>query len=136
MGIPADDPVVAALRARWMSLDAIDSLTARPLELRTALLSLYYADLLERQNIGDAPAQGDPAPVTKLRYTSSDSFPSALDSPAQAEVPPAAPAPRPSAIIPAAAAPHRPKRRLFRRQTQFGRLLARRCVAMACQRNP
>ena len=105
MGIPADDPVVAALRARWMSLDAIDSLTARPLELRTALLSLYYADLLERQNIGDAPAQGDPAPVTKLRYTSSDSFPSALDSPAQAEVPPAAPAPRPSAIIPAAAAP-------------------------------
>jgi len=27
MGIPADDPVVAALRARWMSLDAIDSLT-------------------------------------------------------------------------------------------------------------
>jgi curved DNA-binding protein CbpA len=105
MGIPPDDPMVAALRARWMSLDAIDSLTARPLELRTALLSLYYADLLERQNIGEAPAQGDPAPVLKLRYTSSDSFPSALGGAVQAEVPPAAPAPRPSAIIPAAAAP-------------------------------
>ena len=105
MGIPADDPMVAALRARWMSLDAIDSLTARPLELRTALLSLYYADLLERQNLGEAPAQGDPAPVIKLRYTSSDSFPSALGGPAQAEVPPAAPAPRPSAIISVAAAP-------------------------------
>ena len=105
MGIPADDPMVAALRARWMSLDAIDSLTARPLELRTALLSLYYADLLERQNLGEAPAQGDPAPVIKLRYTSSDSFPPPLGGPAQAEVPPAAPAPRPSAIISVAAAP-------------------------------
>jgi len=50
--------MVAALRARWMSLDAIDSLTARPLELRTALLSLYYADLLERQNIGEALGAG------------------------------------------------------------------------------
>ena len=105
MGIPADDPMVAALRARWMSLEAIDSLTARPLELRTVLLSLYYADLLERQNIGEAPVQGDPAPVIKLRYTSSDSFPSALVGPAQAEVPPPAPPPRPSAIIPKTAAP-------------------------------
>jgi curved DNA-binding protein CbpA len=105
MGIPADDPMVAALRARWMSLEAIDSLTERPLELRTVLLSLYYADLLERQNIGDAPVQGAPAPAIKLRYTASDSFPSAASSPAQAEMPLAAPSPRPSGIIPVAAAP-------------------------------
>ena len=105
MGIPGDDPMVAALRARWMNLDAIDSLTARPLELRTVLLSLYYADLLERQNIGEAPVQGDPAPAIKLRYTSSDSLPSAQASPAAAVVPPAAPAPRPSVIAPVVAAP-------------------------------
>ena len=109
MGIPADDPMVAALRARWMSLDAIDSLTARPLELRTVLLSLYYADLLERQNLGEAPVQGGSAPVIKLRDTASDSFPSALGGPAQAEVPPAAPAPRPSASIPVVVAPAPPE---------------------------
>jgi curved DNA-binding protein CbpA len=105
MGIPAEDPMVAALRTRWLTLEAIDSLTARPLELRTVLLSLYYADLLERQNLGEAPVQGDPAPAIKLRYTSSDSFPSAQANPAAAEVPPAAPAPRPSAITPVVAAP-------------------------------
>jgi curved DNA-binding protein CbpA len=105
MGIPGDDAMVAALRARWMNLEAIDSLTARPLELRTALLSLYYADLLERQNIGAAPVQGNAAPAIKLRYTSSDSFPSAQASPAAADVPPAAPAPRPSVVTPVVAAP-------------------------------
>jgi tetratricopeptide (TPR) repeat protein len=105
MGIPADDPMVAALRTRWLTLEAIDSLTARPLELRTVLLSLYYADLLERQNLGEAPVQGDPAPAIKLRYTSSDSLPSAQADPAAAEGPPAAPAPRPSLVLPVVAAP-------------------------------
>ena len=104
MGIPADDPMVAALRTRWLTLEAIDSLTARPLELRTVLLSLYYADLLERQNLGEAPVQGDPAPAIKLRYTSSDSLPSAQADPAAAEGPPAAPAPRPSVVPPVVAA--------------------------------
>ncbi len=52
MGIPADDPVVAALRGGWLNLEKIDSVTARPLEVRTVLLSLYYADLLERQSHG------------------------------------------------------------------------------------
>ena len=61
MGIPADDPVVAALRTGWLNLEKIDSVTARPLEVRTVLLSLYYADLLERQNLGESPMEGDPA---------------------------------------------------------------------------
>jgi curved DNA-binding protein CbpA len=108
MGIPPDDPVVSALRARWLNLEAIDSITARPLEVRTVLLSLYYADLLERQNIGDAPAQGDPVPTSKLRFTSSDSFPAASSSPTVAEVPPAAPVSQPSEVTPTAAAPAPP----------------------------
>jgi curved DNA-binding protein CbpA len=61
IGIPADDPLVAALRAGWLNLQEVDSLTARPLEVRTVLLSLYYADLLERQNLDERSAPGDAA---------------------------------------------------------------------------
>jgi curved DNA-binding protein CbpA len=96
MGIPADDEVVASLRTGWLSLEKIDSVTARPLEVRTVLLSLYYADLLERQNLGDGSAQGDPAPAARLRFTSSDSIVSTpggsaiIESPVMPAQPPAA----------------------------------------------
>jgi len=109
MGIPADDEVVASLRTGWLSLEKIDSVTARPLEVRTVLLSLYYADLLERQNLGDSPAQGDPAPTARLRFTSSDSMVSTpggsaiIESPVPPAQPPAAapivPAPVAAAIV-------------------------------------
>ena len=109
MGIPADDEVVASLRTGWLSLEKIDSVTARPLEVRTVLLSLYYADLLERQNLGDSPAQGDPAPTARLRLTSSDSMVSTpggsaiIESPVPPAQPPAAapivPAPVAAAIV-------------------------------------
>ncbi|MGB7811733.1 MAG: DUF4388 domain-containing protein, partial [Polyangia bacterium] len=63
MGIPPDDHIVTALRTRWLTPEEIDSVTARPLEVRTVLLSLYYADLLERQQVGGRPLQDDSAPV-------------------------------------------------------------------------
>jgi curved DNA-binding protein CbpA len=102
MGIPADDEVVASLRTGWLSLEKIDSVTARPLEVRTVLLSLYYADLLERQNLGDSPAQGDPAPAARLRFTSSDSMVSTPGGSAiiESPVPPAQP-PAAAPIVPA-----------------------------------
>jgi len=102
MGIPADDEVVASLRTGWLSLEKIDSVTARPLEVRTVLLSLYYADLLERQNLGDSPAQGDPAPTARLRLTSSDSMVSTPGGSAiiESPVPPAQP-PAAAPIVPA-----------------------------------
>jgi curved DNA-binding protein CbpA len=87
MGIPADDHVVMALRASWLNLEKIDSVTARPLEVRTLLLSLYYADLLERQNLVERPVQGDPAPAATLRYTSSDSLISTPGGSAISEAP-------------------------------------------------
>ena len=105
MGIPADDEVVASLRTGWLSLEKIDSVTARPLEVRTVLLSLYYADLLERQNLGDSPAQGDPAPTARLRFTSSDSMVSTPGGSAiiESPVPPAQP-PAAAPIVPATVA--------------------------------
>jgi len=96
MGIPPDDQLVAALRAGWLNLEAVDSITARPLEVRTVLLALYYADLLERQNLGE--------PAARLRYLSSDSMVSTPDGSALIELattaPPAAAAPLATAAAP------------------------------------
>ena len=112
MGISADDHVGAALRAGWLNLEEIDALTARPLEVRTVLLSLYYADMLERQHLDERPAQGDPAPAAALRYASSDSLVSTPGGSAIAEVtnngtpapslvaPAIVPAPNPAARAP------------------------------------
>jgi curved DNA-binding protein CbpA len=118
MGIPTDDHIVAALRARWLTLDEIDSVTARPLEVRTILLSLYYADLLERQKLGARPAHHDPLAATTPRHAPSTIPSSTQGSPAAVAAPPAQPAtpvvpapaaaaarPRPSAPIPVVAAP-------------------------------
>ena len=110
MGIPADDPVVAALRSGWLNLEKIDSVTARPLEVRTVLLSLYYADLLERQTMGESSTQGDPAPSARIRFTSSDNMVSTPGGSAIIEpsIPPAQPsvtAPIVPASPPVAAGP-------------------------------
>ncbi len=56
MGIPADDRIVEALRQGWMTLDDLDSITARPLEIRSVVLALYYTDSLAREPIGQADA--------------------------------------------------------------------------------
>jgi hypothetical protein len=114
MGIPTDDRIVAALRTRWLTLDEIDSVTARPLEVRTVLLSLYYADLLERQKLGARPAHHDPLPATAPHHAprSTQGSPAAVaappaQSPTSIVPAPAAAAspPRPSAPIPVVAAP-------------------------------
>jgi curved DNA-binding protein CbpA len=67
MGIPSDDHVVAALRAGWQKLERLDSACARPLEARTLLLSLYYAELLERKDPVERPE-----PAAAPRFTSTD----------------------------------------------------------------
>ena len=110
MGIPPDDHIVTALRTRWLTPEEIDSVTARPLEVRTVLLSLYYADLLERQQVGGYPLQEDSAPVT----SPSVAAPS-VAAPVAKPATPSAPAPvaaaatakvaTPSAPAPVAAAP-------------------------------
>ena len=56
MGVPPDDPTVEALRKGWMMLDDLDAVTSRPFEVRSVVLALYYADLLEREPIAEQPA--------------------------------------------------------------------------------
>ena len=51
MGIPSEDATVEALRGGWMTLDDLDAITSRPLEVRSIVLALYYADLLQREPI-------------------------------------------------------------------------------------
>lgn len=71
MGIPADDRIVEALRQGWMTLDDLDSITARPLEIRSVVLALYYTDSLAREPIGQ-PAADSAIPSTILPPHSSD----------------------------------------------------------------
>jgi tetratricopeptide (TPR) repeat protein len=61
MGVPPDDPTVEALRKGWMMLDDLDAVTSRPLEVRSIVLALYYADLLEREPIAEAAPVSDSA---------------------------------------------------------------------------
>ncbi|HEX7599848.1 MAG TPA: DUF4388 domain-containing protein, partial [Polyangia bacterium] len=89
MGIPEDDPVVASLRSGWLSLQEADAVTTRPLDVRSVLLALYYADLLERQNLVQTPGPGAPLPATTSVTLSSDNLIAALPGPAVVEAPPA-----------------------------------------------
>lgn len=71
MGIPAEDRIVEALRQGWMTLDDLDSITSRPLEIRSVVLALYYTDSLAREPIGQ-PAADSAVPSTMLPSPSSD----------------------------------------------------------------
>lgn len=55
LGIPADDVTIEALRAGWMTLEDLDSVTSRPFEVRSVALALYYSDSLDREAIAPAP---------------------------------------------------------------------------------
>jgi hypothetical protein len=55
LGIPSEDSTVEALRKGWMTLDDLDSITSRPLEVRSIVLALYYSDSLEREVIAGSP---------------------------------------------------------------------------------
>jgi tetratricopeptide (TPR) repeat protein len=51
MGMAPEDATVAALCKGWMTLDDLDAIAARPLEVRVVALALYYSDLLEREPV-------------------------------------------------------------------------------------
>jgi len=71
MGIPVEDRIVEALRQGWMTLDDLDSITSRPLEIRSVVLALYYTDSLVREPIGQA-ATDSAVPSTMLPSSSFD----------------------------------------------------------------
>jgi DnaJ-domain-containing protein 1 len=56
LGISGDDVTVEALRAGWMTLDDLDSVTSRTFEVRSVALALYYTGSLEREPLGPAPS--------------------------------------------------------------------------------
>jgi len=61
MGIAPDDATIELLRKNWMTLDDLDAITSRPLEIRSVVLALYYADLLEREPVADKALNSDSA---------------------------------------------------------------------------
>jgi curved DNA-binding protein CbpA len=102
MGIPSDDHLVAALRAGWQKLEKLDSVSARPLEARTLLLSLYYAELLQRKDPGARPApEAAPRPASTERLVATPGGAVIAQVPAPPLVTPAiASAPPPAARAP------------------------------------
>jgi tetratricopeptide (TPR) repeat protein len=126
MGIAADDPTIEMLRKGWMTLDDLDAITSRPLEIRSVVLALYYSDLLEREPIAEQTQPSDSAipravhlsqssdvgAVFKLPGDSGPQVQTAADAPApppkiaSGEGPVAtSPGARPSGTFPAAPAP-------------------------------
>jgi curved DNA-binding protein CbpA len=89
MGLPSGDRVLANLAARWQTLDSIDSLTARPLEVRCIVLALYYADLLERRHLVESQRAAIPPSASKDSH---------FDAPAPQLRPPAPAVPPPVSV--------------------------------------
>jgi hypothetical protein len=71
MGITPDDATVEALRRGWMTLDDLDAVTSRPLEVRSVVLALYYSDLLEREPIAELAHGSDSAIPRAVHLTQS-----------------------------------------------------------------
>ena len=67
MGIPPEDQTVEHLRKAKYTLDGLDGLTSKVFEARGVVLALYYADLLERNPIGQSAL-----PTAVLPSSSSD----------------------------------------------------------------
>jgi hypothetical protein len=125
-----EDATILSLRKEWKTLDDLDTVTARPFEVRSIVLALYYCDLLEREPINQPAADSavprsvhmsqssDVGTTFKLPGDSGASFSAASDSGAAAAPPPGdAPhvagtgtgsATRPSGIFHAAAAASSP----------------------------
>lgn len=69
LGIPAEDQTVEALRKGWMTLDDLDAVTSRPFDVRSVVLSLYYADSLAREPLAQPLSDSAvplPVPGTSL----------------------------------------------------------------------
>jgi hypothetical protein len=54
LGVPTQDSTVESLHKGWLTLAALDAVTARPLEVRSIVLALYYCDALEREPLVEA----------------------------------------------------------------------------------
>jgi hypothetical protein len=75
MGMSAEDATIEALRVRWLTLDDLDAITSRPLEVRSIVLALYYGDLLERQPLEPMPESAADSAVPHAIQPSSSSDP-------------------------------------------------------------
>jgi hypothetical protein len=73
MGMSAEDATIEALRIRWLTLDDLDAITSRPLEVRSIVLALYYGDLLERQALAPMPEAAPGSAVPRAIQPSSSS---------------------------------------------------------------
>ena len=73
IGMAPGDATVEALRKGWRTLDDLDTIASRPLEVRSIVLSLYYSDLLEREPIDQPrPASDSAVPRSVNLSQSSD----------------------------------------------------------------
>lgn len=75
LGIPPEDGIVEALREGWMTLDDLDAVTARPFDVRSVVLALFYSDLLQREPVvrplaDVAASRGTPS----YQHTATDSL--------------------------------------------------------------
>lgn len=94
LGVPTQDSTVESLHQGWLTLAALDAITARALEVRSIVLALYYCDALEREPIAEASA--DSAVPRETRLTPSADSGTAFKLPV-------APGPTPSAAFAARA---------------------------------
>jgi hypothetical protein len=111
MGIPPEDLTVEILRKSYMSLDTLAAKNHRPFEARSVLLSLYYADLLDRRPLSGVSIAGSipslresvfqgPRPHTLSDAESFHSTPSMAAPPLVPVKPPAIPPPVRSPTVP------------------------------------
>ena len=113
MGISADDPTIDMLRKGWMTLDDLYGVTARPLEVRSVVLALYYSDLLEREPIAERIQPSDSAIPRAIHLSQSSDVGAVFKLPGDSgpEVLAAAAAALPPKIATAAPSPAEPRRR-------------------------
>jgi hypothetical protein len=71
LGMAPEDATILSLRKEWKTLDDLDAITARPFEVRSIVLALYYCDLLEREPINQ-PAADSAIPRSVHLSQSSD----------------------------------------------------------------
>lgn len=64
LGMSAQDSTIESLRRGWQTLDDLDAITSRPLEVRSVVLALYYCDLLERESMATDSAVPHELPLT------------------------------------------------------------------------
>lgn len=69
MGFAKDDPVIVALRARWLTLEDLGPLHPKPSEARAVVLALLYTDLLDTQALAGQVVDESAAPPPEPNLT-------------------------------------------------------------------